>query len=52
MNYWVRTTFLLKKCMILMFLMNALQTNQPTNLPTNQPTDRRTQPIIEMRGRI
>ena len=42
--YWVRTTFLLKKCMILMFLMNAL--------PTNRPTDRRTQPIIEMRGRI
>ena len=38
---WVRTTFLLKKCMILMFLMNAL--------PTDRPTDQRTQPIIEMR---
>ena len=37
---WVRITFLLKKCMIFMFLMNAL------------PTDRGTQPIIEMRGRI
>ena len=42
--YWVRTTFLLKKCLLLMFLMNALQ--------TDQPTDQRTQPIIEMRGRI
>ena len=39
MNYWVRTTFLLKKCMILMFLMNALPTDQPTDQPTNRPTD-------------
>ena len=40
----VRTIFVLKKCVILMFLMNAL--------PTNRQTDQRTQPIIEMRGRI
>ena len=33
--YWVRTTFLLKKCMNLMFLMNALP-----DRPTNRPTDR------------
>ena len=37
--YWVRTNFLLKKCLILMILMNALQTNRPTDQPTNQPTD-------------
>ena len=37
--YWVRTTFLLKKCMILMFLMNALPTDRPTNQLPNQPTD-------------
>ena len=29
--YWSRTTFLLKKCLILMFLTNALPTNQPTD---------------------
>ena len=29
--YWVRPTFLLKKCMILMFLMNALQTDRLTD---------------------
>ena len=33
MNYWVGTTFLLKKCMILMFLMNALPTDQQTYIP-------------------
>ena len=32
---WVRTTFLLKKCMILMFLMNALATNQQTDQQTD-----------------
>ena len=37
--YWVRTTFLLKKCLILMFLMNALPTNQQTNQQTDRPTD-------------
>ena len=31
---WVRPTFRLKKCKILIFLMNALPTNQPTNQPT------------------
>ena len=29
--YQIRTTFLLKNCLILMFLMNALPTNRPTN---------------------
>ena len=33
--YWVRTTFLLKKCLILMFLMNALTTDRPTDRPTD-----------------
>ena len=33
--YEVRTTFLLKEYMILMFLMNALPTDQPTNQPTD-----------------
>ena len=33
--YWGKTTFLLKKCLILMFLMNALPTVQPTNGPTD-----------------
>ena len=29
--YWVRTTFLMKICLILMFLMNAIPTDQPTD---------------------
>ena len=33
--YWVRTTFLLKKCMILMILMNALPTDQQSDQPTD-----------------
>ena len=37
--YWIGTTFLLKKCMNSMFLMNALP-DQPTDRPTNRPTDR------------
>ena len=33
--YWVRTIFLLKKCMNLMFLVNALPTDRPTDRPTD-----------------
>ena len=44
LSYIRITNFLSKKYLILMSLMNAL--------PTDWPTDQRTQPIIEMRGRI
>ena len=33
-------------------VFNECVTNQPTNQPTDQPTNQRTEPIIEMRGRI
>ena len=65
--YWVITTLMLKKkhdsdvfdeC--ISDLPTDLPTNQPTNeltnqltdQPTDQPNDQRTQPIIEMQGRI
>ena len=44
--YWVRTTSVEK--MFDFDVSNECVTNQQTD----QPTDRRTQPIIEMRGRI
>ena len=34
-----RTMLLLRKCRILMFLLNALLTNQPTDWLTDQPMD-------------
>ena len=36
----LRPTFILKKCMISLFKMNVLLTDQSTDRPTNQPTNR------------
>ena len=46
--YWVSTTFLLKNCMILMFLMNALLIIRPTDWPTNTAYYR----VCESLGRV